>query len=159
MTIRAWWSRLSGSLRRRDDIERDMDREMAFHLDMATRRNMARGMPHDAAERAARLSFGSMEATREAAREAQRARVAENVATDVRFAFRGLRRSPTFALATTLTMALGIAASTAIFSVVDAVLLRPLPIPDPEDFTYLGGRWEKGGDISSLSAFQYEFVR
>jgi predicted permease len=136
-----------------------MDREMAFHLEMATKRNIERGMPPDVALREARLAFGSMEATREAGREAYRARVIENVAADVRFSVRSLLRAPAFALATMLTMALGIGASTAIFTVVDAVLLRPLPIPQPNDFVYLGWIWDKGDDIAALSAFQYQFVR
>ncbi|HWH51895.1 MAG TPA: ABC transporter permease, partial [Gemmatimonadaceae bacterium] len=116
-------------------------------------------MPNDAALRQAKLTFGSAEAAREDAREAQRARLMENVASDVRFALRTLRRAPSFAVATILTMTLGIGASTAIFSVVDSVLLRPLPIPQPADFTYLGWQWKSGDDIAALSAFQYEFVR
>jgi predicted permease len=159
MSLRAWWTRLRGTLRRDDALEREMEREMAFHLDMAARRNIDRGMAPDAAMRRAKLAFGSADSFREAAREAQRARVLENVAGDVRFALRGLRRSPSFALTAILTVAVGIGASTAIFTVVDAVLLRPLPIPDPDDFTYVGWVWEKGGEIPSLTAFQYEFVR
>jgi predicted permease len=159
MSLRAWWSRVRGTLRRDDALEREMEREMAFHLDMAARRNMERGMPPEAAVRQANLAFGSADAAREAAREAHRARVAENVVSDIRFSARSLRRSPSFALAAILTMALGIGASTAIFTVVDAVLLRPLPIPHPEYFTYLGWVWEKGGDVPALTSLQYEFVR
>src|SRR6185437_11257531 len=98
-------------------------------------RNINRGITPDVAARQARIQFGSLEAAREEGREAHRARLAESVASEVRVAFRGLRRAPSFAVATILTMALGIGASTAIFSVVDAVLLRPLPIPQPSDFT------------------------
>ena len=132
---------------------------MAFHLDMSTQRNMGRGMAPEAAKRQARIAFGSPDAVREEARDAYRARIAENILNDVRFAFRGLRRSPSFAITAILTVALGISASTAIFSVTDAVLFRPLPIPHPEDFTYLGWVWKKGGEIPSLTSFQYEFVR
>src|SRR5687768_15866328 len=159
MSLRAWWSRLRGTLRRDDTLEREMEREMAFHLDMSTQRNIGRGMAPEAAKRQARLAFGSPDAVREESRDAYRARIVENVLNDVRFAFRGLRRSPSFALTTILTVALGISASTAIFSVTDAVLFRPLPIPHPEDFTYLGWVWKKGGEIPSLSSFQYDFVR
>jgi putative ABC transport system permease protein len=159
MSLRAWWSRIHGTLRRNEDLEREMNREMTFHLEMAAKRNVERGMTPDAAARQAKLRFGSVESAREDAREAQRARLAENVASDVRFALRGLRRAPTFAVATLLTMALGIGASTAIFSVVDSVLLRPLPIPQPADFTYLGWEWRKGDDIAALTTLQYEFVR
>lgn len=159
MSLRAWWSRIRGTLRRDDVLEREMEREIAFHLEMSAQRNLTRGMPPDAAARAAKLSFGGLDATREAARDAHRARVAENFVADVRFAVRALRRAPSFAVAAILTMALGIGASTAIFSVVDAVLLRPIPIPQPEDFTYVGWVWNKGGEIPALTAFQYEFVR
>ena len=132
---------------------------MAFHLDMSTQRNVGRGMAPEAAKRHARLAFGSTDAVREEGRDAYRARIAENILSDVRFAFRGLRRSPSFALTAILTVALGISASTAIFSVTDAVLFRPLPIPHPDEFTYLGWVWKKGGEIPSLTSFQYEFVR
>jgi predicted permease len=159
MSLRAWWSRLRGTLRRDDALDTEMEREMAFHLDMSTQRNIGRGMAPEAAQRQARLAFGSAEAMREAAREAYRARFVENVLTDIRFALRGLRRSPSFALTAILTVALGISASTAIFSVTDAVLFRPLPIPHPDEFTYLGWEWKKGDIIPALTSFQYEFVK
>jgi len=157
--LRAWWSRVRGSLRRGDALEREMDREMEFHVEMATQRNMERGMSPESARRQANLAFGSADGFREAAREAQRARVAENVMSDIRFALRSLRRSPSFTVAAVLTVALGIGASTAMFTVVNGVLLRPLPIPQPEDFTYVGWVWAGGGEIPALTAFQYEFVR
>ncbi|MGH7464584.1 MAG: ABC transporter permease, partial [Longimicrobiales bacterium] len=160
MTMRAWWSRVRGSLRRGDALEREMDQEMEFHVEMATKRNMERGMSPESARRQANLAFGSVDGFREAAREAQRARVAEDVVSDIRFALRSLRRSPSFTVAAVLTVALGIGASTAMFTVVNAVLLRPLPIPQPEDFTYVGWVWGgRSGEIPALTAFQYEFVR
>ena len=159
MSIRALWSRIRGTLRRDDALDGEMDREMAFHLEMSTRRNIDRGMAPDVAVRQARIAFGSRDATREAAREALRARLLENFVADIRFALRALRRAPSFALAAILTVALGIGASTAIFTVVDAVLLRPIPIPRPDDFRYVGWVWDKGGEIQTLSAFQYDFVR
>jgi putative ABC transport system permease protein len=163
MSWRAWWSRVRGSLDRslgRDDaLEREMQREMEFHVDMATQRNVERGLTPQRARRQAKLAFGSVEAFQETAREAFRARLAENLVSDVRFALRSLRRSPSFTVAAVLTVALGIGASTAIFTVVNGVLLRPLPIPQPEDFTHVGWSWAKGNEIPALSAFQYDFVR
>lgn len=159
MSLRAWWTRLRGSLHRGDVLERDMDQEKRFHLDMATRRNVVRGMTAGEAARQAKLAFGSAEAFREDAREEHRARLAESLAADIRYAFRGLRRSPSFTVAAVLTVAIGIGSSTAIFTVANAVLLRPMPIPRPHDVAYVGWVWRKGGDIPALSAFQYEFVR
>jgi len=65
MKLRAWWSRLRGTLRRDDGLEREMEREIAFHLEMSARRNVERGMTPEAAARDARLAFGSVEAARE----------------------------------------------------------------------------------------------
>ena len=158
MTLRQWWARLRGTMRR-DALEREMEREMQFHLDMAARRNVERGMSPETAKREARLVFGSAEEFKEAGRDAYRARTAENVVADVRFALRSMRRAPAFTVAAILTVALGIGASTAMFTVVNAVLLRPLPIPQPDDFTYVGWVWAKGGDIPALTSLQYEFVR
>jgi len=159
MSLRTWWSRIRGSVRRDDALEEEMEREMAFHLEMSTRRNRARGMTDVEAQRQAKLNFGSVVAVREEAREAHRARVLENFLSDVRFAFRGLRRSPSFAVTSLLSVAIGIGTSTAIFAVVDAVLLRPLPIPRANDFTYIGWVWAKGNVVPALTSFQYEFVR
>jgi predicted permease len=158
VTLREWWARLRGSIRR-DALEREMQREMQFHLDMAAQRNAERGMRPEIAKREAQLAFGSTEQFKESGREASRARTAENVAADVRFALRSMRRAPAFTAAALVTVALGIGASTAMFTVVNAVLLRPLPIPEPEKFVYVGWTWAKGGDIPALSAFQYQFVR
>jgi predicted permease len=159
MKVRALWSRLRGSLRRDDSLEREMREEMAFHVEMATRRNEERGMTPEAARRHAKLAFGSAESFREAAREAQRARSAEQVVSDIRFTVRSLRRAPAFTVATVLTLALGIGASTAMYTVVNAVLLRPLPIPEPDDFMYVGWAWAEGDEVPALTAAQYEFVR
>ncbi|MEX2272676.1 MAG: ABC transporter permease [Vicinamibacterales bacterium] len=159
MSLRAWWTRLGGSLRRGDALERDMDQEMRFHLDMAMRRNVERGMTASDAARQAKLTFGSAEAFREDARDAHRARLAESLIADIRYAVRGLRQSPSFAVAAILTLAIGIGSSTAMFTVTNALLLRPMPVPRPDDVTYLGWVWRKGNEIPSLTAFQYEFVR
>ena len=137
MTFRERWARLRGTIRR-EGLEGEMNREMQFHLDMAAQRNAERGMRPEMAKREAQLAFGSTEQFKESGREAYRARTAENVAADVRFALRSMRRAPAFAVAAIVTVALGIGASTAMFTVVNAVLLRPLPIPEPDDFVYVG---------------------
>lgn len=125
--LRRLRARLSWSSR-----DRDMDQEMAFHLESLTREFMRSGMSAEAADRAARQRFGSMLHMKERGHDIRRAATVEDLARDVRHAVRGLRRTPGFAAAIVLTLALGIGGNTAIFSVVDQLLLRPLPYPQGE---------------------------
>ena len=106
MSLRAWWSRIRASIRRDDALDEEMEREMAFHLEMSARRNRQHGMSEQDALRQAKLNFGSVAAVREEAREAYRARFAENFVNDVRFALRGLRRAPSFSVTSLLSVAL-----------------------------------------------------
>jgi putative ABC transport system permease protein len=113
----------------RDD---EMDREMAFHIESITREYVRSGMDEAAAERAARRRFGNLLRLKEQSHDIRSAPLVEDVVRDVRHVWRGLRLSPSFTVAVVLTMALGIGGNTAIFSVVDQLLLRPLPYPDGE---------------------------
>jgi putative ABC transport system permease protein len=115
------WARIR-ALGERDDLERDMDEELRFHLSMATERNIARGLPPDEARRHALLQFGGVEHHKEVARGEQWSRWLENAWQDVRYAGRTLRRNPRFASAVILTLALGMGVTTAIFSVVDPIV-------------------------------------
>ena len=109
--------------------DRDMDREMAFHVESVIDEYRRSGMSEAEAERAARRRFGSVLRLKEQGHDVRSARVVEDIVRDVRHMGRGLRRSPGFAIAVILTLALGIGANSAIFSVVDQLLLRPLPYP------------------------------
>ena len=93
---------------------------------------MAAGLTRQAATAAARRAFGNVTLVREDSRDVWRWRVLDEVAGDIRYAVRQLRRAPSFAAAAILTLAIGIGANSAVFSVVNAVVLRPLPFPSPD---------------------------
>ena len=112
--------------------ERDMRDELAFHLDQEAERNRRRGMTPTEARRRALLAFGSAEAVKEEMRGAGVRGLIAEALRDLRHAMRGIRRRPTLALAVMVTLGLGIGISTAMYSVVHAVVVRPLPYPQAE---------------------------
>src|SRR5438067_8729788 len=120
------------ALLRSRDSDRDLRDEIAFHLDRETERNLAVGMSLDAARRAALIAFGGATQVIEAHRDVRRPPWLEHTVKDVRFALRMFRRAPLLTGAAVVTIALGIGANAAIFSAVNAVVLRPLPFPDPQ---------------------------
>ena len=119
-------AKLAG-FRRRDEMDRRYADEMRFHLEMATEANMRRGMGAAEARRAASAEFGGRERWREEARDEIRSRPLEELVRDVRYAVRSLGHAPAFTAAAVATLALSVGATTSIFSVVNAVLLRGLP--------------------------------
>jgi putative ABC transport system permease protein len=142
--LRGLGRRLRGLLRR-DATERELDEEIRFHLELETEHNIRLGMTPEDARRRALVAFGGIEPTKEAHRDGRGGRWLEEFAADARFALRTLRRNPVLTLAATLTLALGIGANTAIFSVVNAVILRPLPFPHAERLVMLSeNNAEKG---------------
>ena len=155
------------TLFRKKRLEQDLDEELAAYLEQTTAENIRRGMSPEAALRKARGDLGGMERVKENVR-AVRVGISLDILTkDLRYAIRTLGRSPSFASIAILTIALGIGATTAIYSVVDATLLHPLPYPEPEqlvriqeDFPGLGAHdvrlsvpeWK---DFQNSGIFQY----
>jgi len=123
-----WWQRL---WRKRDQEER-LDRELRFHLESRIADNIRAGMSEEEARRHARLEFGGIEGVKEECREARGTAWVEATVQDIRFSLRLLRKTPAFTVAAVCTLALGIGANTAIFQLLDAVRLRNLPVPNPE---------------------------
>jgi predicted permease len=123
---------------RRDALDREMTDEMRQHLERATALLVSRGMSHRAATAAARREFGNVAWLQEEGRAARGAMWLESARADVRYALRGLRSSPVFATVAILSLAIGIGANTAIFSLINAVMLKSLPVERPSELVQLG---------------------
>jgi putative ABC transport system permease protein len=117
---------------RRGTLDREMRQEMREHLDLSTQRYLARGMSLAEARYAARREFGNIAVLEEQGRDARGAVWLESVRGDLRYAVRALRASPAFATVAILSLAIGIGANTAIFSLIDSVMLKSLPVVHPE---------------------------
>ncbi|HEY7335963.1 MAG TPA: ABC transporter permease [Bryobacteraceae bacterium] len=146
-----WWRRLL----RRKQIEEQLDKELRFHLERQVADLIAGGHDPEQARRLARLAFGGPEQIKEECRDARGTRWVEDFGSDVRHALRGLRHNRGFAAIALLTLALGTGATTVMFSVVDGVLLKPLPYREAERLVAINGSTEKYGENWGFSYLDF----
>lgn len=126
----SWVSRIS-NLFRRNHVDEELEEDLQFHLDARTRDNLSAGMNAVAAQHDASRRFGNATLAKERAHEVNIVVSIETIGRDLRYALRGLRKSPGFTFTATIMLALGMGASVAIFAFVDAALFKPLPYLDP----------------------------
>jgi predicted permease len=134
--VRVLLSRVSSLFRRRQ-LDADLEDELQAHVELAVQENLRRGMAADEARTAALRSFGGVTQTRENYRAQRGLPWLEQIGRDVRFALRQLRKSPGFTITAILTLTLGLGANTAVFSLINALLLRPLPVPKADELVVL----------------------
>jgi len=135
--LRAWASRVRGFLARRK-LDADLDEELRSHVEFAVEENLRRGLTPDEARREALRRLGGADQIKESHRDRRGLPWLETTLRDVRLAVRALGANPGFAAAGILTLALGIGANTAIFTLTDALLLRRLPVPGPDELALVG---------------------
>jgi putative ABC transport system permease protein len=124
----SWWK----SLFRKGVLDAQLDKELRFHIEKLTNDNVAAGMTPEEARRQAVLEFGGREQIKEEVRDVYRIRLLDATVANLKSAFRFIRKSPTFSVTVILTLALAIGANSAVFSAIDAILLKPLPFPDAD---------------------------
>ena len=130
---------------RKDAMDRELDEEMASHIEMAVEENLKKGMGEEEARRQALVRFGGEQQAKETHREARGLPWVDMVLQDLRYTFRSLRRDRGFAFIAIVILSLGIGANIAVFSVVNTLLLRPLPFPHAEQLVWFAGNHGRGG--------------
>ena len=131
-----WFSRLW----QRERLESQLDAELRDHFERLVAEYVEAGASEDAARRQTRLEFGGIDQVKELCRDARGTRWLEDLVQDLGYAWRGFHRNRGFAFVAVLTLALGVGANVAVFSVINALLLRPLPVPDPSGLISLQRR-------------------
>jgi predicted permease len=152
------WRRLLFYLRR-DRFDRELEEEMRFHLEMKAEENLAAGVSPEEARYAAQRQFGNQTLLREVSRDMWSFRSLETLAQDLRYGLRMMVKNPGFTVTIVLTLALSIGANTAIFSIVNALLLKDLPYAQPERIGTIYARKTTGGGRRTIDGEQWELLR
>ena len=147
---------------RRKSMEAELDEELRAHLERQVEKYIQSGLPREEAARRARLDFGGLEQVKEECRDARGVNLVETLIQDVRYGLRLLAKNPAFTAVAVLTLALGIGANTAIFTLVDAVMLKSLPVANPQELYRVGngdnccmiGEFQGNWGIYSYSLYQ-----
>jgi predicted permease len=147
------------NLLRRGSAEEDLEKEVRSHLELLEEEFRGRGLTAGEARMAAKRAYGPVEIAKELQRDARSWVFLERFLQDVRFAMRSLRRNAAFSAVVIVTLALGIGANSAIFSIVNDVLLRPLPYPKSDAIVHISLLWKSGDVNAALNVPQFEFLR
>lgn len=147
------------SVFRRSDVEQELEEELRYHVEQQTAANIAKGWAPEDARHEALCALHGVEQRKEECRDARGVDAIENLVRDLRYAARMMRKNPAFTVVAVLSLALGIGANTAIFGLIDTLLLRPLPVPHPEQLRTVGLDWHRSRPLFYLTHPMFEALR
>jgi macrolide transport system ATP-binding/permease protein len=144
---------------RKKELDQDLSEELAFHIEQETEENIAAGMSAEEGRYAALRKFGGIDQVKEECRDGWGMRFIDNLLHDLRFGLHMLTKAPGFTTVAVLSLALGIGANTAIFSVINAVMLRMLPVPNPERLVQIAYRGQHNNRSYVSETFSYPMFK